>query len=369
MAQLKSKRFQGMNDQQLRELYESEKAARSGTSVGQPQPSTQGGQGIEELVAMLSKAQRPTMGQGIGNAISILGGGTPAKREGTSLGDIANLMKIQQMQNPSEYDKAKLRKTTAEADLLEKAGKGQGSVSYGPGGITSYEGGSIGSQESTQDDGLASVVSDYEKQNPGFTLEPKDVAGPMGTHRVIMVPKKKDEKGMLDPLSEQRFMEQYGRSLKELEGFDKNITSTGPTGFVARTGARISEALDQLPETGAMLRELKPRANMMARQIEGGRITNEDRQVYADAMTNALVGSGEENIRLASNKLIEMHDKGGDITGNIRMLQNSGIPQLQKIAQIVTQSIPSISSGSTNQSDTLSRLGLDPNRFELVGEE
>lgn len=67
----------------------------------QPQQQPQG-QDINALIQSLTKAQQPTLTQNVGDAITRLGGGTPAKRETTSLGDVANLMKIQQMQNPGE---------------------------------------------------------------------------------------------------------------------------------------------------------------------------------------------------------------------------------------------------------------------------
>jgi len=85
------KELEGMSDEQLRELHQQRKAARAGTTTTQPQ----GGQDVNAMIQQLMKSQQPTPMQGIGDAITRLGGGTPAPRD-TKLNDLVAAKVIDQ---------------------------------------------------------------------------------------------------------------------------------------------------------------------------------------------------------------------------------------------------------------------------------
>lgn len=73
-----------------------------GPIPNQQQQAQPQGQDINSMIQALTKSQRPSMQQTVGDALTRFGGGTPTPRKETDLSDIANLMKIQQMQNPGQ---------------------------------------------------------------------------------------------------------------------------------------------------------------------------------------------------------------------------------------------------------------------------
>lgn len=80
------KELEGLDDNQLRQMYEQRKAARASAQPQmqqqvQPQQVQPQGQDINSLIQTLTKAQQPTMQQTIGDALMRLGGGTPAPRK------------------------------------------------------------------------------------------------------------------------------------------------------------------------------------------------------------------------------------------------------------------------------------------------
>ena len=85
----------------------------------QTQPQQPQGQDINALIQSLTKAQQPTLTQNVGDALMRLGGGTPVARKQTDLGDVANLMKIQQMQNPGPEEQLKQRKLKSQTELAD----------------------------------------------------------------------------------------------------------------------------------------------------------------------------------------------------------------------------------------------------------
>ncbi len=128
---------------------------------------------------------------------------------------------------------------------------------------------------------------------------------------------KAKEKNLLDIQSAQkqargtyRAMQQYGRARKELIKFDPNIEKEGFSGWWTRRGAEVANYFDVLPETQAMQIMIKPIANGMARDIEGGRVTDKDREIYEAAFANALQNPTTTNIRLMSNAFVDALDKG-----------------------------------------------------------
>jgi hypothetical protein len=130
-----------------------------------------------------------------------------------------------------------------------------------------------------------------------------------------------------------RFLQQFGRSWEELKGaYGKEIGEKGYSGWATRGLAKVNTALDNHPETKAFLQELEPIANQMARDIEGGKITDKDRDIYAKSFANTVKNPSATNVRLASNNLLKMRDKGGNIESVLNELRNSDIDIMQSIA-------------------------------------
>lgn len=157
-----------------------------------------------------------------------------------------------------------------------------------------------------------------------------------------------------------RFLKQFGRSYNELKEQYPEIGKKGFSGWATRKGAWISEKFDNLPETSAFLKRMKPMANEQARIIEGGRVTDQDRQVYADAMANVVASPSQTNIRIVSEDLLSLLDKGGNEKGGITQvvgeLLNSDIDIMQQIALEVLKDSP----------DIATKLGINPDEWELM---
>jgi hypothetical protein len=145
-----------------------------------------------------------------------------------------------------------------------------------------------------------------------------------------------------------RFIQQFGRSLEELKKFDPSIEEVGFSGFISRKTATVANFFDNLPETKALQIQIKPLANGMAREIEGGRVTDQDRQIYADSFANALVAPGPTNTRLLSLSLISILDKGGNengsVTSQLKDLQETGADIFNNVIIQVLEDYPELAS-------------------------
>lgn len=160
-----------------------------------------------------------------------------------------------------------------------------------------------------------------------------------------------------------RFLEQFGRSYNELKTAYPEIGDVGYTGWATRGLAGLQTSLDKFPETKAFQVELQPLANQMARDVEGGRITDQDRKIYADAFANTLKNPSKTNVRLVSNSLLKLKDKGGDISKVVGELYSSDIDILQNISKEVIKSSPDI-----KKEALLQVYQNNPDRFEVVNE-
>lgn len=132
-----------------------------------------------------------------------------------------------------------------------------------------------------------------------------------------------------------RFMQQFDRSYKELQAFYPAIGEEGVGGFMTRKGAQIAEALDEFPETKALKIQVLPMANAIAREIEGGRVTDQDRKIYADAFASAINFPTKTNVRNMANQIINLVDKGGNEKGLMAK-------QLRSLAQSDTDIFKSV---------------------------
>ena len=129
--------------------------------------------------------------------------------------------------------------------------------------------------------------------------------------------RQKVQKAENTSVATQRFMQQFQRSYDELKAFDPNVGETGVGGFLTGQTARIAEHLNELPETKALKIQVLPLAQEIAAELEGGRVTDQDRKIQADKFANAISFPTVTNIRLMSNGYIEMIDKGGNERGKI----------------------------------------------------
>jgi len=143
-----------------------------------------------------------------------------------------------------------------------------------------------------------------------------------------------------------RFMQQFDRSIKELKSFDPEFDKVGASGWLSRKQASVAEHLDELPETSALKIQVKPMANAMAREIEGGRVTDDDRKIYADSFANGIGNPNVTNMRLMSQSIISLIDKGGDengkITNQLQMLAKSDTDMFRGVIMQVLEDYPEL---------------------------
>lgn len=143
------------------------------------------------------------------------------------------------------------------------------------------------------------------------------------------------------------YMQQFKRSEDELKKYDPNIGKEGFEGKLSRIGGIISEKLDELPETSAMIAMSKPFAQEIATDLEG-RATDQDRNIQIETMANLLKGPSTKNIRLASNAIISLQAKGANTKKMVSKMYNSGSDILQKAAEQVYEVYPELRDKSSS---------------------
>ena len=128
----------------------------------------------------------------------------------------------------------------------------------------------------------------------------------------------------------------YSESRGELKesGFE-NVGKADAQGFIERTGAALVEKTGTLPKTTKYLNRKEVIANQAAKDVEGGRVTDQDRAIYANAMANAVKFPDETNIGLASSALLDLKRKGGNIDPVLNEFKNSGVDLFSGIAKEV----------------------------------
>lgn len=158
-----------------------------------------------------------------------------------------------------------------------------------------------------------------------------------------------------------RLTQRYGASLEELRGFDPEIGRKGVGGAISRGIASLGTKVDEFPRTKAFEVEKLPLANMTARMIEGGKITDSDRKIYADAMISALSNPDETNSTLLANQIIDLVDKygvdGADPSKLMKYFESTNIDVFKRVAEIVYENAPEVK---------MKVLGYDPNEYEVV---
>jgi hypothetical protein len=155
-----------------------------------------------------------------------------------------------------------------------------------------------------------------------------------------------------------RLFERFTESYDELKSKYPDIGASGTKGWIDRKGALIANAFDELPITKSFQTELPVLANAQAKLVEGGKVTDKDRDTYASAMVSALKHPTDTNVNLAANRLIDLADKGGDITKVLQELESSGHEISTKIAKKVYSKFPELKSKA---------LGI-PEGWEIVNE-
>jgi len=137
----------------------------------------------------------------------------------------------------------------------------------------------------------------------------------------------------------EKFIRQFELSYDELKKSHPDIGATGPGGFATRVVAGVQEKVGSFPQTSTFMRELQPKANAMARSIEGGRVTDQDRKIYADSFAGALSAPSETNIGLMANALVDAQNKGGNITPILDVLKTSKNEVMKGVLDRVNQDI------------------------------
>lgn len=137
----------------------------------------------------------------------------------------------------------------------------------------------------------------------------------------------------LDPTD--RFIRRFSEAQKEADTAFPSRGKATVKGAMQRVGVNVAQSVGVLPKTKAFSARLKTAANEMARSVEGGRVTDQDRAVYANAMANVIENPDDTNVILVSDSLLDLKNKGGDITPMLEKMSSSDVPILQKIAKEV----------------------------------
>lgn len=164
------------------------------------------------------------------------------------------------------------------------------------------------------------------------------------------------------------FIRNFSESRNELinSGFS-DIGAANFQGLMSRVGATLQEKTGTLPKTTKFLNRLNVIANQSARDVEGGRVTDLDRQVYADAMANAIKFPDITNIGLVADSLIDLKNLGGNIEPVLNELRDSNQDLFINIANEVDNALKPLGQTAEDVDETiLQRLNLDPNQYEIV---
>jgi hypothetical protein len=137
-----------------------------------------------------------------------------------------------------------------------------------------------------------------------------------------------------------RFLQQFARSYEELKKYDSSIGKEGLGGYLRRKGAKIASDFDVLPETQALQIMIEPMANGMARDIEGGRVTDQDRKIYAESFANTLKNPSATNIRLTSQSIVSLIDKGADMIPMLKQLAATDVDIFNDVIKQVGVDFP-----------------------------
>jgi len=231
----------------------------------------------EDVLNQIQELQRipiPT-GRKAGLINSLLKTGKLKRQEqttGLSFGQAAKLLQIQQQQQAAQAGRPKQQFETIETglDLIQKLGA----------------------------------------LNPQGEVLERDISGNLTTRGI-----EQREQATLKSKAEFQRSESVKTGLKDITNFVKDFElseqeivnvigeealQVGPQGLVSRLVGAGAEKIDLLPKTSSFLRDLKKRANGMARAVEGGRVTDQDRSVYSDTLANTLGNPSEENTQLLS---------------------------------------------------------------------
>lgn len=147
------------------------------------------------------------------------------------------------------------------------------------------------------------------------------------------------------------FIRGLEKSQAELEGRFPDIGKAGLSGKIERTKAGIANMMDELPETSAFMKNKRAAANKMARDIEGGRVTDQDRAVYADTLASAIDNPNSENVSLVAKQLLGFWGDGADIKPTIDLYKSSNVKLLNDIARETENEINALSGNDSKEFD------------------
>lgn len=131
----------------------------------------------------------------------------------------------------------------------------------------------------------------------------------------------------------------YVESLNELRAKIPAIEEEGLTGFAARAEAAVRTSIDEFPITRALNIRAEIIANQTARDVEGGRVTDADRKIYAMGLANAMKEPTVTNAALAAGQLSDLMLKGGNETGSITNVLIQYAYSGEKVFELITNRI------------------------------
>jgi hypothetical protein len=305
--------------------------------------SQQGGQpsGLES-VKSLSKEQIPTgeKKSRIGNFIRGEGFKQSAVTEDLGIDNAIKVLNLQQttQQNALGTPKKAIENIQALVELVsddalglsrEQAGPILNSVKQLLGVVTEGQG-ELEKEELERD--LQGRLT-----APGIVAEAKAKGEGAVEAKKLETQQKSEEKNVESLKAINTFTIGFERAEEEIERvLGKEAFATGIKGKATRLrGDLIDKNLDRLPISSAFSKNIEATANGMARNIEGGKITNEDREIYAKTLANSLKSPREENAELLATQLLGFRDKdGADISSQLNAFKNSKSKTLNRIFEV-----------------------------------
>jgi hypothetical protein len=285
---------------------------------------------------------------------------TFAKKTGnTKLETTVNVMRESNISPESDVGKGLIKEAIGLQSPLDKLAssivvdeKGNFTLRQGGSGIDSANTPKAQPVTSLKQTGEGSV-EDKGTQLENIKIKSGNITGDVPATKEQLIKQEYNKKIAEDVISSQatapgtyRFMQQFERSMSELEKFDPSIGETGFSGFITRKKAELANAMDELPETKALQIRIKPMANRMARDVEGGRVTDDDRKIYADSFANAMLEPSATNVRLASESIITLIDKldgnNEKIIPTLKQISRSNVDIMQKILGQVVEQYPEL---------------------------
>jgi len=131
----------------------------------------------------------------------------------------------------------------------------------------------------------------------------------------------------------------FDESQEEIETKIPRVGNEGFEGWLARAEASVRTSLDEFPITRALNIRAEIAANQQARDIEGGRVTDADRKIYAMGMANAMREPTMTNAVLAAESIEDLMDKYGNDLGSFTNILIQYVHSNRKVFQMIASRV------------------------------